>query len=391
VPLFFRVYTSVLLKHLAKPIDITKLFRIVTTEVQKQQAGDTNPMKPWYNANLLGGEEDIVLVTAGSPAGGGGGGGGGGGAAAAPLRADPAAFFPGYEGGALTGHCVKMLKHGGRVYGLAVLEGGQLVSGGENNTHLRVWDPTTGMNAATMVGKGYKIATLPGGRFAAAGYDTKRAAVWDLESPAHPVCEYTGHTAKVHCVVSLSDNLVASGSDDRTVHIWKADTGAHVTTLQGHTHWVNTLAVLSDGRLASGSLDNTVRLWDVSNPASAPRVLQHVGNPNALAVLDRGILATGCGDYKVYLWDVNSTSDQPMALLEGHTSWVLSLAALPRGLLASGSFDMTARVWNVAARTCVAVLEGHTGSVCAMAALLDGRLAVSGSDDGDIRVWELRP
>ena len=77
------MYTSVLLQHLARPIDITKIFRIVTTEVQKQQAGKTNPMQPWYNANLLGGEEDIVLVQSASvgrvaaaqlhsPAGGGG-------------------------------------------------------------------------------------------------------------------------------------------------------------------------------------------------------------------------------------------------------------------------------------------------------------------------------
>lgn len=59
---FCRVYTEVLLKHLARPIDISKLFRIVTTEVQKKQVGEVNPMQPWYNANLLGGEEDIVLV-----------------------------------------------------------------------------------------------------------------------------------------------------------------------------------------------------------------------------------------------------------------------------------------------------------------------------------------
>jgi WD40 repeat protein len=161
-----------------------------------------------------------------------------------------------------------------------------------------------------MGGTGVKIAALPGGRFVAAGYavsgdgyDADKAAVWDPSCPARPVCEYTGHTNSVICVASLPENLVASGSADRNVHIWKADTGAHVATLQGHTSRVYALTVLSDGHLASGSGDNTVRLWDVSNPTSAPapRVLQHGGNVVALAALDGGILASGCWDGKVYL------------------------------------------------------------------------------------------
>jgi len=148
--------------------------------------------------------------------------------------------------------------------------------------------------------------------------------------------------------------------------------------------------VLSDGRLASGSYDFTARLWDVSRPTSAPTVLQHHSIVKDFAVLDGGILASTDG--KVHLWDVSSASDQPLALLGGHTGYVVSLAALPRGLLASGSSDKSVRVWSVAARTCVAVLEGHTAEVKALAALPDGRLA-SGSDgeDGMIRVWELRP
>ncbi len=307
----------------------------------------------------------------------------------------------------LTGHCVKTLKHGGDVYGLAVLEGGQLVSGGgrwgEDNDSgsLRVWAPATGVNVATMVGKGRGIAALPGGRFAAFVSGTNKAAVWDPASPARPICEYTGHTAEVSCVASLPDNLVASGSGDSSsgsgdsdVHLWKADTGAHVATLQGHTDVVLVLAVLSDGRLASGSLDCTVRLWDVSNPASAPKELNHDCHIHALAVLDGGILACA-GNYQiVYLWDVKSASAEPtcLAQLEGHTDDVRSLAALPQGLLASGSDDKTVRVWNVAVRTCVAELQGHTGEVCALAALPDGRLASGSSDeDGEIRVWELRP
>ena len=295
------------------------------------------------------------------------------------------------------------LKHECR--GVCGLEGGRLLS--KANGYMRVWDPATGVTVATMVGKcGVTVAALPGGRFAAAGYTTNKVEVWDPASPARPICEYTGHAAAVICVASLPGNLVASASFDSTVHIWRADTGAHVATLQGHTGYVHALAVLSDGRLASGSWDKTVRLWDVSHPASSSRVLTHGDLVLALAVLDGGLLASGCWDNKVYLWDLKSVSDKPMALLGEHTDGVVSLAdggieaksphsflclaALPRGLLASGSVDKVVRIWNVAARTCVAVLQGHSRHVWAMAALPDGRLA-SGCRNNEVRVWELHP
>jgi WD40 repeat protein len=180
---------------------------------------------------------------------------------------------------------------------------------------------------------------------------------------------------------------LASGSDDETVRIWSAATGAHVATLEGHTDWVFALAALPDGRLASGSDDKTIRLWNIATRACT-QVLQHPYGVLALAVLDGGRLASGCrDDNNVYIWSTAGGVQE--AVLEGHANWVYSLAALPNGLLASGSDDKTVRVWDVGARACVAVLEGHGGAVLALAALPDGRLASGSEDDPLIRVWTL--
>lgn len=75
------VFTSVLLNHLAKPVDIGKVFRTVTTEVKRKTADNKDPMQPWVNQSLEGGMEDIVLVEKRSD----------GGAAAVPARVAPAA------------------------------------------------------------------------------------------------------------------------------------------------------------------------------------------------------------------------------------------------------------------------------------------------------------
>ncbi len=63
-----------------------------------------------------------------------------------------------------------------------------------------------------------------------------------------------------------------------------------------------------------------------------------------------------------------------------------------RAIAVSGGDDGTVRVWDLAAGTALgAPLTGHTGHVQAVAVgELDGRaIAVSGGDDGTVRVWDL--
>ena len=52
-----------------------------------------------------------------------------------------------------------------------------------------------------------------------------------------------------------------SGSAGDTVRVWEAGSGRLVRTLAGHTGSVNALAMLLGGLLASGSDDNTVVVW----------------------------------------------------------------------------------------------------------------------------------
>ena len=71
----------------------------------------------------------------------------------------------------------------------------------------------------------------------------------------------------------------------------------------------------------------------------------------------------------------------------GHTGAVWALALLPDGRALSASDDGTLRLWDLATGES-RVLEGHTGTVSALAVLPDGR-ALSGSSDGTLRLWDL--
>ena len=70
----------------------------------------------------------------------------------------------------------------------------------------------------------------------------RRAAGYRLRALA-------GHTGTVLALASLPGGLVASGSDDCTVHVWEAGSGRLVRTLAGHTDRVIALAGLPGGAL----------------------------------------------------------------------------------------------------------------------------------------------
>jgi WD40 repeat protein len=78
-----------------------------------------------------------------------------------------------------------------------------------------------------------------------------------------------GHARDVISVVFSPDGrLLASGSEDGTIKLWRVADGSLVRTLTGHTNDVNSVSFSPDGRLlASGSEDNTIKLWRVADDA----------------------------------------------------------------------------------------------------------------------------
>ena len=58
---------------------------------------------------------------------------------------------------------------------------------------------------------------------------------------------------------------IASGSDDRTVRVWDAQSGQTLLVLKGHTEEVWSVSFSGDGsHIASGSDDRTVRVCEPS-------------------------------------------------------------------------------------------------------------------------------
>ena len=73
-----------------------------------------------------------------------------------------------------------------------------------------------------------------------------------------------GHEKRIRSLEFSSDSThLASGSEDGSIIIWKADTGKEMQNLTGHYGFVTSVAFSKNSELiASGSVDGTIRIWN---------------------------------------------------------------------------------------------------------------------------------
>ncbi|KAI9276721.1 quinon protein alcohol dehydrogenase-like superfamily [Phascolomyces articulosus] len=169
-----------------------------------------------------------------------------------------------------------------------------------------------------------------------------------------------GHTDGVMCVQFCdANNILITGSYDKTVKVWSLDTGETIRTLEGHTRCVRALQ-FDNAKLVTGSMDHTLKIWDWHAGRCIRTLEGHTGGVLSLH-FDSKLLASGSTDMTIRVWDFQRGE---CCTLMGHTEWVNSVRICSQdNLLVSGSDDSTIRLWDLQTRSCVKVFNGHVGQV----------------------------
>jgi U3 small nucleolar RNA-associated protein 13 len=149
------------------------------------------------------------------------------------------------------------------------------------------------------------------------------------------------HSVRAHdkdintIAISPNDALVASGSQDKSIKLWKSSNLSTVATLSGHKRGVwRVLFSPVDRSLASCSGDRTVKLWSVVDYTCLRTFEGHTGSVLSLKFVNRGMqLISGSADGLIRLWTIRTGECEKV--LDGHTDKVWALSLPPLSLLQS--------------------------------------------------------
>ncbi|WP_335016982.1 WD40 repeat domain-containing protein [Nostoc sp.] len=114
----------------------------------------------------------------------------------------------------------------------------------------------------------------------------------------------------VHIIPGISWKIALSPKEDilasvagRVIHLFSSTTGQLLRTLSGHSERVNSVAISSDGQmLASGSDDKTIKLWSIATGKEIYS-LSHFNSVKSVAFTPNGDgLAAGDNSGNIKIW-----------------------------------------------------------------------------------------
>lgn len=207
-----------------------------------------------------------------------------------------------------------------------------------------------------------------------------------------------GHKAGVRSVRLLpKNNLLATGSLDKTVKIWDLEQGLQICTSRKHESTVRSLVLKpcdsETARLISGS-DGTIRIWTF--PFQSPdlrhgpvtKLTGHTGPVSSLS-LTGNVLASGSWDCSVRLWSV-SGNEWMLKSRFVYPDWIWAVEAKQRHFVVCCGKKLIVQDLENGRETVSFPNVVEEGYLSCCTATEDERLIITGATDGVVRLHDRR-
>ncbi|XP_043302744.1 kinesin-like protein KIF21A isoform X11 [Cervus elaphus] len=190
-------------------------------------------------------------------------------------------------------------------------------------------------------------------------------------SPLQCVHIAEGHTKAVLCVDS-TDDLLFTGSKDRTCKVWNLVTGQEIMSLGGHPNNVVSVKYCNYTSLVFTVSTSYIKVWDIRDSAKCVRTLTSSG--------------------QVTLGDACSASTSRTVAIPSGENQINQISLNPTGTFLYAASGNAVRMWDLKRFQSTGKLTGHLGPVMCLTVdqISNGQdLIITGSKDHYIKMFDV--
>uniref|UniRef100_A0A672NVI6 Kinesin family member 21B n=1 Tax=Sinocyclocheilus grahami TaxID=75366 RepID=A0A672NVI6_SINGR len=190
-------------------------------------------------------------------------------------------------------------------------------------------------------------------------------------APLQCVAVAEGHTKPVLCL-DATDELLFTGSKDRTCKMWNLVTGQEIVTLRGHPNNVVSVKYCSYSGLVFTVSTSYIKVWDIRDSAKCVRTFTSSGqvvSGDACAGTTTRTITTAQGEYQIN-----------------------QIALNPSGSVLYAAAGNTVRTWDLNRMQATGKLTGHIGSVMCLTVGYSGGgkdQVITGSKDHYVKIFDV--
>ncbi|XP_036157428.1 kinesin-like protein KIF21A isoform X16 [Myotis myotis] len=180
-----------------------------------------------------------------------------------------------------------------------------------------------------------------------------------------------GHAKAVLCVDS-TDDLLFTGSKDRTCKVWNLVTGQEIMSLGGHPNNVVSVKYCNYTSLVFTVSTSYIKVWDIRDSAKCVRTLTSSG--------------------QVTLGDACSASTSRTVAIPSGENQINQIALNPTGTFLYAASGNAVRMWDLKRFQSTGKLTGHLGPVMCLTVdqISNGQdLIITGSKDHYIKMFDV--
>jgi len=333
---------------------------------------------------------------------------------------------------ATTGECKHtMTEHGKSIYSVLFSPDGAMVVAADKE-YVKIYNVATGDLIRSFYGHWFYTSSAcfhPGCKQVLSGGYDQLVILRDIET-GKSILTMEGHTSCIRSVCLNPDGrLAVSGCEGSLVKVWDTCSGVCIRTLEGHEGAVVFFCFSPDGKfLLSGSYDDTAKIWQIPvvsaveplwNPVQSPETIndEHEQFCSTISEIDQLIENKNIPDALTKLNEIRklksfTSSDDYFEICRKLSAYCVSTQLnryrLKRLRKSGYLWDFYWEKGNSRMLTCGSdvrdckvtlseletgewsgTIEYDDGGVKAVCFSNDGKMALTGNENGPVRIWEI--